>query len=144
MDLTKEAINNRFIESITNILEIKPELSKKELAASLGIKPSKFSEILGGRMSVGLEELAKYSVLYNIDINWLMTGRKIVSDYKNSEIRNYINEPQVNYQNQMFNLVESENTLLREQLDILNCVVTSQKDTIEAFKRGDIIIARKL
>lgn len=145
MELTKEAINNRFVESLTEMLKNRQGLSKKKIAASLNMKPAKLSEILGGRMSVSLEDLAKYSVLYNVDVNWLMTGRQNVLEYKNmrnSENQNYVSDSFHDYQNLVIVNLENQNNLLRGQLDILNGLVVSQQDTIEAFKRGDIVVAK--
>lgn len=39
-------INNRTIRAIEYILDSRPDLSKSALADELGVKPSKFSEIL--------------------------------------------------------------------------------------------------
>lgn len=145
MELTKEAINNRFVESLTEMLKNRQGLSKKKIAASLNMKPAKLSEILGGRMSVSLEDLAKYSVLYNVDVNWLMTGRQNVLEYRNmrnSENQNYVSDSFHDYQNLVIVNLENQNNLLRGQLDILNGLVVSQQDTIEAFKRGDIVVAK--
>ena len=48
--LTKNEINVRFIMAINAILDKKMVNSKVDLAESLNVKPSKFSEILNGRI----------------------------------------------------------------------------------------------
>ena len=62
--LTKNEINVRFIMAINAILDKKMVNSKVDLAESLNVKPSKFSEILNGRMNVGFDMIATICNLY--------------------------------------------------------------------------------
>ena len=67
-------INNRTIRAIEYILDSRPDLSKSALADELGVKPSKFSEILNKRMMAGTEIMSQLVYSYNISSDWLLTG----------------------------------------------------------------------
>ena len=79
--MDKKAINNRVLESLNSILLQKREPSKASLAASLGISPTKFSEILNERMMAGTDMMATLCVKYGVNASWLLTG---VDDYVQS------------------------------------------------------------
>lgn len=49
--------------------------SKVDLAESLNVKPSKFSEILNGRMNVGVDMIATLCDLYRISPDWILMSR---------------------------------------------------------------------
>lgn len=72
--ITKELINQRFTESVNFIISRKIAKNKAEIAENLNIARSKFSEILNGRMSIGLEDLANYILVYNLNFDWFLTG----------------------------------------------------------------------
>ncbi|MFY0482143.1 hypothetical protein ACI6PS_06010 [Flavobacterium sp. PLA-1-15] len=68
-------INNRFIACINYLVaELKTE-SKGSIAQKMQITPSKFSEILHNRMSIGIEDLAVFAMNFDVDVNWILTGR---------------------------------------------------------------------
>lgn len=73
--LTKDEINHRFILATTAILVKKLIPNKAALAESLNIKPSKFSEILNGRMKAGTDMLATMCDLYDVSPDWLLMSR---------------------------------------------------------------------
>ena len=73
--LTKNEINVRFIMAINAILDKKMVNSKVDLAESLNVKPSKFSEILNGRMNVGVDMIATLCDLYRISPDWILMSR---------------------------------------------------------------------
>lgn len=73
--LTKEEINKRFITAVTAIMTNKLVSSKAGLAESLGVKPAKFSEILNGRMNVGIDMIAKMCDFYEVSPDWLLLSR---------------------------------------------------------------------
>lgn len=73
--LTKEEINKRFIIAVTAIMANKLISSKTGLAESLGVKPAKFSEILNGRMNVGIDMIAKMCDFYGVSPDWLLLSR---------------------------------------------------------------------
>lgn len=73
--LTKEEINKRFIIAVTAIMTNKLISSKTGLAESLGVKPAKFSEILNGRMNVGIDMIAKMCDFYGVSPDWILLSR---------------------------------------------------------------------
>lgn len=73
--MSKEDINKRFVEAVNHLLSNNIVAGKGLISESLNIKASKFSEILNYRMNVGTDLVAMISDLYNIDANWLLTGR---------------------------------------------------------------------
>lgn len=73
--LTKEEINRRFITAVNAIMANNLISSKSGLAESLGVKPAKFSEILNGRMKVGIDMIAILCDFYHISPEWLLMSR---------------------------------------------------------------------
>ncbi len=73
--LTKEEINRRFIRATISILAKGLVHNKAELAESLGVKPAKFSEILNGRMKVGVDMIAIMCDFYKVSPDWLLMSR---------------------------------------------------------------------
>lgn len=72
--MEKLEINDRFIAAINNLLKDKG-LSKTSIAASLGVKPSKFSEILKNRMNAGTDIIAQLCETYSFSAIWILNGR---------------------------------------------------------------------
>jgi len=72
--MDKVEINDRFIAAINSLLKDKG-LSKTSIAASLGVKPSKFSEILNNRMNAGTDMIALLCELYSFSAIWILNGR---------------------------------------------------------------------
>lgn len=72
--MKKEEINTRFVEAINSLLSSDKELSKTEIACTLGIKATKFSEILNFRMNIGTDLAATLCHEYGINPDWLLTG----------------------------------------------------------------------
>ncbi len=72
--MIKEAANKRVIETIELLLEQDAALNKSKLAQKFKISPSKFSEILNGRMAAGLDIMYHLNQDFHIDLNWLITG----------------------------------------------------------------------
>ena len=73
--LTKEEINSRFIEAVHVLLNKKMVADKASLAECLNSKPSKFSEILNGRMKAGVDMIAILCDYYNISPDWILMSR---------------------------------------------------------------------
>lgn len=92
--MTKEAINQRFIETINYILEQGIEKNKAKLADKIEIKASKLSEILGGRMNVPVETMVALCSYYHVSYYWLFSGKKpmFIHDIP------YLSEPVNGYQ----------------------------------------------
>lgn len=76
MSITKESINERFIEAVNSLLEKDKSLTKKNIAEVLDISSSRFSEILNSRMNAGPDILANFSTNFDISLNWILTGNK--------------------------------------------------------------------
>ena len=91
--MKKEDINKRFVEAINYLITNKIVESKTILAANLEIKPAKFSEILNYRMNIGTDLAGKICDLYNINSNWLLTGKG--SMLQNTIIGELSNDPSV-------------------------------------------------
>ena len=73
--MEKEPINARFLQIITYLLENNLVRSKGELADILGVKPSKFSEILNNRMMAGTDLIATICHKYpQLSSEWVLTG----------------------------------------------------------------------
>lgn len=72
--MEKADINNRFIAAINNLLQDKG-LTKAGIAQVLGIKPSKFSEILNGRMNVGTDTVALLCENFSFNATWVLLGK---------------------------------------------------------------------
>jgi len=73
--LSKDEINTRFHWAVSAILSNNLIPNKTALAESLGVKPSKFSEILNGRMKVGIDMVAIMCDFYNISPDWILMSR---------------------------------------------------------------------
>lgn len=74
-NLGKEAIDNRFITAVITLMEREIVTTQGEVAQALGVKSAKFSEIMNGRMHVGVDMLAELSEEYHVSADWLLTGR---------------------------------------------------------------------
>lgn len=72
--MTKESVNTRVLQAIRWLLERDSNLSKKALADSLNVSPSKFSEILNNRMYAGTDLMAELCEKFDISSYWLLTG----------------------------------------------------------------------
>ena len=72
--LTKDEINYRFIEAVNAVIQ-RESISKTSLAESLNVKPSKFSEILNGRMKAGADMIAILCDYYGISPDYVLMSR---------------------------------------------------------------------
>ncbi len=73
--LGKDAIDHRFIRAVMALIDQEIATTQGEIAQSLGVKTAKFSEIMNGRMHVGVDMLSEISEQYLISPEWLLTGR---------------------------------------------------------------------
>ena len=74
--MEKEPINTRFLEVVAYLLDNGSVKNKSDMADLLGIKPSKFSEILNQRMNVGTDLIGTIcSKFSTISSEWLLTGK---------------------------------------------------------------------
>ena len=74
-NLGKEAIDNRFIRAVIALMDTGIATTQGEIAQALGVKSAKFSEIMNGRMHVGVDMLSELSEEYLVAPEWLLTGR---------------------------------------------------------------------
>ena len=73
--LSKEYINDRFVEAVYLLLNTKIVPDKASIAEALKCKPSKFSEILNGRMKAGIDMVAYICEYFNISPDWILLSR---------------------------------------------------------------------
>lgn len=74
-NLGKEAIDHRFVVAVMTLVDREIVVTQGEVAQALGVKPAKFSEIMNGRMHVGVDMIAELSEEYYVSPEWLLTGR---------------------------------------------------------------------
>lgn len=73
--LQKFSIDYRFVRAVQELITEEIAHTQGEIAKELGVKNAKFSEIMNGRMHVGVDMLAILSENYLVDPDWLLTGR---------------------------------------------------------------------
>lgn len=132
--LTKEEINTRFYHAVNAILVHKLVPNKASLAESLGVKPAKFSEILNGRMNVGVDMISIMCDLYGISPDWILMcrGKRI---FRNSELPEYaIDEDTWEKAPSQSTDVNTSNNPLIEILREKDAQITRQAETIGALK----------
>jgi transcriptional regulator with XRE-family HTH domain len=61
----------KHLEELINILK----LTQKEFAEKTDLNPGQLSRILAGKGSLTYEHLVKISKIYNVNLNWLATGK---------------------------------------------------------------------
>jgi transcriptional regulator with XRE-family HTH domain len=74
----------KHLEELINILK----LSQKDFAQKTELNPGQLSRILAGKGSLTYEHLIKIAEIFNVNLNWLVTGKgeiftKDKSDYMN-------------------------------------------------------------
>lgn len=97
--MDKEAINDRFVKAINTLISDKGIPSKGIIANTLGINPTKLSEILNKRMNVGTDLAADICDIFCISAQWLLTGKgKMFDESSNTEeslLKNDIENTQI-------------------------------------------------
>ena len=110
----KSLINKRFIACVDYIVNELRTDNKSSIAQKKKNTPSKFSEILHNRMSIGIEGLAVFAMNFEVDVNWILTGRgKMLLKTP----AHFVKEPDLDYK-----LTETEKDLiqvLKDQLEDL-------------------------
>ena len=71
----KNEISDRFIEAFETLLSKGIVTDKRDFATKLGISPSMITEISKGRSSVGTTAIQNIVSSFDIDANWILTGR---------------------------------------------------------------------
>lgn len=148
MTINKESINKRFNESVIRLTNDNKSLSKKDIAEKLNIGASKLSEILNNRMGVSVELLTNFCLLFDIDIQWMMTGVKSGTEYTlYNGGENSLSTPETEYMskddNRISDFLVEENEFLKKQIRLLETVIKEKQDIIDAFRSGSIIVADK-
>jgi phage repressor protein C with HTH and peptisase S24 domain len=86
----KEAINQRFIDTVFYLLKQHKDLNKSKIASEIEIQPSKFSEILNKRMNIGVDSIVLFCEKFSISVEWLLTGKGFQTK---GDLTNQLNEP---------------------------------------------------
>lgn len=71
----KNEISARFVEAYEALLNNDVVTDKRDFATKLGISASMMTEITKGRSSVGTSAIQNIVSQFNIDANWLLTGK---------------------------------------------------------------------
>lgn len=72
---TKNDISERFIKVYLDLVETDTVEGKRDFATKLGISPSMVTEISKGRSSVGLSAVQNIVSIYNVNPDWILTGK---------------------------------------------------------------------
>ena len=67
-------ITERFLNTVSWLINEKIVQDKKDLAVNLGISTSLMTEITKGRSNIGVVPIQNIVVKYNISAEWLLTG----------------------------------------------------------------------
>lgn len=113
-------INERVIESINYILSSKIEDNKALLGQKLGVKPSKFSEILNKRMKAGMDVIQNLCIEYGISADWLITGNGMM--LREEQISDESPPDQAEVIRMLKEKIHDQQeiiTLLKEKIDVL-------------------------
>ena len=126
--MSKNIVNQRFIEVINFLILEKKVPSKSFLAEKFGITASKFSEILKERMNVGVDLLSVLIDDYEINAEWLLTGK---GSMLKGEVKNEVVTPN---NDKYIAMLEKNNALLEENKALLQEKVAKLESEIQALK----------
>lgn len=93
--MDKVAVNERFINLVNYIINGNLAKSKAEIAEKLNIKANTLSEVLGKRNSATVENIIGLCESYNINYEYVMTGRGEIYKTDFAEPRNLLNPESV-------------------------------------------------
>lgn len=133
--MSKDAVNQRFVNCINYLISEKEHLNKTTIATKLNISKSKFSEILNGRMNVGIEEILNVSTIFDISMDYLMFGKGNI-ERKES----LVNEEPENYG--LVGIDENSKNILSsisEKVDFLYKEVSEKIDFIYKFAEEEVV-----
>lgn len=137
-------ISERFLEVFDYLKNNKQVGSQKEFAKKIGISPSMFTEISNGRSGVGLLAIQNIVLNYDIDANWLLTGRGDISNKMYSANISQVNDPfstlllKVEEQAKQIGILEKELQLYKEE----DSLIKSHAQRIELLEK-EIAASRK-
>ena len=72
---TKNELSSRFITAYEALLKGGQVADKRDFALRIGVSPSMVTEISKGRSNVGTLAIQNVVSMFNIDADWLLTGR---------------------------------------------------------------------
>lgn len=72
---TKNELSSRFITAYEALIDSKQVADKRDFAHKIGISPSMVTEISKGRSNVGTLAIQNIVSLFDINADWLLTGR---------------------------------------------------------------------
>ncbi len=115
--IDKVLINTRFIEAVNFIL-VHKKVRKGNISDAINISSSKFSEILNGRMSIGIEDLANFCDEYQISSNFILTGKgeMLLSGANNTQA---VAEPSENYSHSLQDVIQLQKEMIEVQKDLI-------------------------
>lgn len=83
----KDFVNQQFINTVEFLLASKRVKSKAELSRNLDIKPAALSDIIAGRINVGIDVVLKLCDLYEISVEYQLQGKgEIFLDKKKDNV----------------------------------------------------------
>lgn len=89
----KNDVSARFIEAFEALLNNNKVTDKRDFATKLGISASMVTEISKGRSSVGTSAIQNIVSSFNINADWLLTGRGSMNQLHEQE-----DIPEINYE----------------------------------------------
>lgn len=147
--LSKEYINDRFIEAVYLVLNKKLVSDKGTLAEALKCKPAKFSEILNGRMKAGIDMVAHLCEYFDISPEWLLLSRggyfrttpapsifisegpgsheykqyvQAYEEYRHQQTNANHNKSNENNSDPLLTLIKDKDQTIREQAEEIGCL----------------------
>ncbi len=108
-------INIRYIEFYNFLITQKIVSSGKEFAANIGVSGSLITEITKGRSVVGSKAIQNTVLFYNLNADWQFTGSGEMNKVENPDINTFDSV----YFIKRFEEIISENTLLKQEVDLL-------------------------
>lgn len=138
--MDKTLINTRFLECVNFLLSEQKTESKGSIAEKINIKPSKFSEILNKRMSIGLEDLAVFSSVFNFDCNYILLGKgEMIVKNTEKEMtqhtveKNQLNvaEPADNYKTDLIENLKEQVIELRKDKELLRSLLENKLGNVK-------------
>ncbi|WP_311442662.1 helix-turn-helix domain-containing protein [Hoylesella enoeca] len=113
--LQKIHIDYRFVRAVQELLSNNIAHTQGEIAKELGVKTAKFSEIMNGRMHVGVDMLAILSENYLVSPEWLLTGRGESMFRKSSILPTRLEDGKESWEHPY--MFENEDEILKQRID---------------------------
>lgn len=93
--MSKEAVNQRFVNLVNYVINSNMAKNKSEIAEKLAIKLNSLSEIISGRNNVNIENIIGFCENYNVNYEYVLTGRGEIYKTEFGEPRNLLNPDSV-------------------------------------------------